>query len=584
MLSTQPRSPGAIPKRFLWPLGLLVPLLPFMAFGLVEATGLGVFWWWGPFFLFAIMPVLDTLIGKDAENPPDSAMKYLEDDRFYRWCTYLFLPLQYASLVWACGMWASGDLSLVESLGLAFTVGTRQRHRHQHRARAGPQAQAGRALAVEGRARADGLRPLLHRAQPRPPRAGGDAGGPGQLAARGVASGASCRARSPARSCRRGSSSASAASARACRFWSLRNDILNAWAMTVVLFAVLTAVFGWVVLPFLLLQAVFGFQLLEVVNYLEHYGLLRQKREDGRYERTEPRHSWNSNNVSSNVLLYHLQRHSDHHANPLRRYQALRHFDEAPELPSGYATMILLAYFPPIWRRVMDPKVREHYRGDLSLANVYAPKRAQVRPMSARRATRCWTRSTGCCADRTWSKLSMGEVARRAGVSRQTLYNEFGGRTEFARGADRARGRAPAGRPRARDRRPPGRPARGDRGRAALLPGGGRATTGWSSRWWPRPTTGCSRSSPTRDAVMTAARRTGWRASWSATFPAVERAAARRLTEVVVRLGISHAALPSGSPGQTAPRPHDGPRAAPRRARRSQGTLTRGLGIVEPRT
>ena len=93
--------------------------------------------------------------------------------------------------------------------------------------------------------------------------------------------------------------------------------------------------FGVVVLPYLIIQAIIGFSLLEVVNYLEHYGLLRQKREDGRYERTRPEHSWNSNNVASNVLLYHLQRHSDHHANPMRRYQALRHFDEAPELPTG---------------------------------------------------------------------------------------------------------------------------------------------------------------------------------------------------------------------------------------------------------
>src|ERR1041384_1140553 len=97
------------PKRYLWPLGLLVPLLPFMAWGLVEATGAGVFWWFGPFFVFVVMPFLDTAVGKDAENPPDSALKYLEEDRFYRWCTYLFLPLQYGSLVGACALWASGD-------------------------------------------------------------------------------------------------------------------------------------------------------------------------------------------------------------------------------------------------------------------------------------------------------------------------------------------------------------------------------------------------------------------------------------------------------------------------------------------
>ncbi len=152
--------------------------------------------------------------------------------------------------------------------------------------------------------------------------------------------------------------------------WTYRNDILNAWAMSVVLFGVLTAVFGLVVLPFLLLQAVLGFSLLEVVNYLEHYGLLRQRREDGRFERTRPEHSWNSNNVASNVLLYHLQRHSDHHANPIRRYQALRHYEEAPQLPTGYAGMIVLAAIPPLWKRTMDSRVLDHYEGDVTRANI----------------------------------------------------------------------------------------------------------------------------------------------------------------------------------------------------------------------
>jgi alkane 1-monooxygenase len=160
--------------------------------------------------------------------------------------------------------------------------------------------------------------------------------------------------------------------------WTLRNDILGAWAMTVALFAGLTIVFGPVVLPYLLLQAVLGFSLLEVVNYLEHYGLLRQKKEDGRYERCRAEHSWNSNNVASNVLLYHLQRHSDHHANPTRRYQALRHVDEAPQLPTGYAGMIVLAWIPPVWRRVMDHRLVEHYGGDVNRANIQPRARKRV--------------------------------------------------------------------------------------------------------------------------------------------------------------------------------------------------------------
>ena len=84
------------------------------------------------------------------------------------------------------------------------------------------------------------------------------------------------------------------------------------------------------------------------------------------------------------MLLYHLQRHSDHHANPTRRYQALRHFDEAPQLPTGYAGMILLALVPPVWRRVMDHRVLDHYDGDLARANIQPRARgARI----ARRAT-----------------------------------------------------------------------------------------------------------------------------------------------------------------------------------------------------
>jgi alkane 1-monooxygenase len=123
---------------------------------------------------------------------------------------------------------------------------------------------------------------------------------------------------------------------------------------------------------------VFGFTLLETVNYLEHYGLLRQKTESGRYERCAPAHSWNSDHIVTNLFLYHLQRHSDHHANPTRRYQTLRSMAGAPNLPSGYASMIGLTYFPPLWRRVMDHRVLDHYDGDLSRVNIHPRMRDKV--------------------------------------------------------------------------------------------------------------------------------------------------------------------------------------------------------------
>ena len=366
------------PKRYAWLLGLLVPLLPFMAWGLVAVTGLGVFWWWGPIWLFVLMPVLDTLIGKDSANPPDSVLKWLEQDRYYRWCTYAFIPLQYAALLLGCWLWASGDLGLVESIGLALTVGTvagiaiNTAHELGHKRASLERWLSKVALAQTGYGHFFIEHNRGHHvrvATPEDPASSRMGESFYRFWPRTVRGSLTSAWELEAERLRRLGSSPV----------SVRNDILQAWAMSVVLFAGLVAGFGVEVAPWLLVQAVFGFSLLEIVNYLEHYGLLRSKRDDGtdRYERTQPCHSWNSDNVSSNVLLYHLQRHSDHHAHPTRRFQALRHFDEAPELPSGYATMILLALVPPLWRRVMDPRVRAHYGGDLTRANVHPRQRAR---------------------------------------------------------------------------------------------------------------------------------------------------------------------------------------------------------------
>jgi alkane 1-monooxygenase len=151
--------------------------------------------------------------------------------------------------------------------------------------------------------------------------------------------------------------------------------------MSVVLWAAMLLWLGIDILPYLIIQMLIAITLLEAVNYLEHYGMLRQKVKSGdreRYERIDPSHSWNSDNIATNVLLYHLQRHSDHHAQPTRRYQALVSYNESPVLPTGYAGMILLALVPPAWRAVMDPRVLAHFDGDLSRANIQPGKRAKI--------------------------------------------------------------------------------------------------------------------------------------------------------------------------------------------------------------
>jgi alkane 1-monooxygenase len=364
------------PKRYAWLLGLLVPLLPFMAWGLVEATGWGGFWFWGPLFVFGVMPVLDTVIGKDDSNPPDSVVKWLEQDRYYRWCTYAFLPLQYVALVGGAWLLAGGDLSVVEKAGLALTLGCvngiaiNTAHELGHKRSSLERWLSRIALAPTGYGHFFIEHNRGHHVRVATPE--------DPASARMGESFYRFWPRTVAGSLRSSWELEAERLGRQGRGpWTLRNDILSAWAMSVVLAAGLVALFGVAILPYLVIQAVFGFSLLEVVNYLEHYGLLRGVREDGsgRYERTQPHHSWNSDNVSSNVLLYHLQRHSDHHAHPTRRFQALRHFDQAPELPSGYATMIVLALAPPLWRRVMDPRVLAHYGGDVTRANLHPPVR-----------------------------------------------------------------------------------------------------------------------------------------------------------------------------------------------------------------
>lgn len=119
------------------------------------------------------------------------------------------------------------------------------------------------------------------------------------------------------------------------------------------------ALAGWFGMALFVLQAVVAFILLEIINYVEHYGLMRRIQSDGRYERVEPHHSWNASHRITNYFLINLQRHSDHHTNPRRRFPILQHYgeEEAPQLPFGYPAMLIVALIPPLWFRLMDPKV-----------------------------------------------------------------------------------------------------------------------------------------------------------------------------------------------------------------------------------
>ncbi|GAA3396242.1 alkane 1-monooxygenase [Cryptosporangium minutisporangium] len=363
-------------RRYLWPSAIMVPILPFLSYGIVSQTGVEGWWWLTPGLVFVLIPLVDMVGGDDVGNPPEDAAKTLQADRYYRWLTYLYLPLQLGGLVLGSWQWQQGDLGWVGLLGILVSVGTvngiaiNAAHELGHKRENLERWLSKIALAptAYGHFYVEHNRGHHTRvATPEDP-ASSRLGetfwrfwprtvwGSLQSAWHLESSRFTLRKRNP---------------------WTWRNDVLNAWVMTLVLFVALTVAFGPGLIPFLIAQAVLGFSFLEVVNYLEHYGL-RRERVGSRYEKVDEQHSWNSNRLVTNMFLYQLQRHSDHHANPIRRYQILRTFDTSPQLPAGYATMIVVALFPPLWHRIMDPRVIAHYDGDLDRANLHAPARARL--------------------------------------------------------------------------------------------------------------------------------------------------------------------------------------------------------------
>lgn len=123
----------------------------------------------------------------------------------------------------------------------------------------------------------------------------------------------------------------------------------------------LLALIYWFAGPYVLLMfviaAIFSFLMLETINYIEHYGLRRQKLDNGRYERVQPYHSWNSNHELGRILLYELTRHSDHHYLANKKYQLLDHHENAKQLPYGYPTSMLISMVPPLWFKIMNPRI-----------------------------------------------------------------------------------------------------------------------------------------------------------------------------------------------------------------------------------
>ncbi|AWN16164.1 alkane 1-monooxygenase [Salinisphaera sp. LB1] len=356
-------------KRWLWPMGFGIVMLVAAATLAGWLSGLTVLMFAGPITVYGIVPLLDFTIGKDSSNPPERVLAALEDDPFYRYSTYIYVLVQLVLFVGVCAIVGTQPLTIGQWLGFVSTIGMlsgisiNTAHELGHKNTVIESWLAKIALAPVAYGHFYVEHNFGHHsrvATPEDPASARMGESFWRFLPRTVLGSArSAWHIEKRRLARKGLST-----------WSPRNEVLQSWGMTAVLWIGMVAAFGIQLLPFLIVQAVLGASLLEAVNYCEHYGLLRQKDANGRYQRCRPEHSWNNDHIVTNIFLFHLQRHSDHHAHPTRRYQSLRHFDEAPELPTGYAGMIVLAYVPWLWYRVMDPRVANHYGGDIRRANL----------------------------------------------------------------------------------------------------------------------------------------------------------------------------------------------------------------------
>jgi alkane 1-monooxygenase len=313
-------------------------------------------------FVFIVVPFLDYLIQKDTVNVPDHEISEINKEKFYRLVLYTWVFVQLAVLIWAFHYVAFNPLSIWE--WIAMTTGTAlitggvgitvahelghkkgnleqfyakillmtvcymhfiiEHNRGHHVKVATPEDPASSRLnenfySFWWRSVKDGYWSAWHLEKER-------------LVKKDL------------------------------KVLSIQNQMVLFFILPILFIVTVTLLFyflespfyGWIPL-FFFLQSFFAFSLLEIVNYIEHYGMERKLLSNGRYEKVNPLHSWNASQRISNFMLFQLQRHSDHHAYAHKPYQVLNHYDESPQLPAGYSAMLILALFPPIWFKIMNP-------------------------------------------------------------------------------------------------------------------------------------------------------------------------------------------------------------------------------------
>ncbi len=313
-----------------------------------------------PVVTWYLFSALDAVLGLNLEN---ADLETDDDDlTLYKAITTLWVPLQFLTLfglIWYAGH--TDHLSALEKIGLFFgvgvitgTVGINYSHELMHQ-----KSRAERwlgdlllAMVLYSHFRSEHL--LVHHryvATPRDPVTARYNEGFHRFYPRVLISSLKSAFRAEREKL-----------AKADRDWSdPSNPFWRYWALQLAMLALALLLAGWPGLLLFICQAGVAIWQLELVNYVEHYGLTRKHLGDGKYEHVMPHHSWNAAHKASNWLLINLQRHSDHHYKPNRRFPLLQNYTDAqaPQLPYGYPVMTMAAMVPPLWRRIMNPRVKK---------------------------------------------------------------------------------------------------------------------------------------------------------------------------------------------------------------------------------
>jgi alkane 1-monooxygenase len=363
-------SPSYIDKkRFAWLFSVVGPAISLVGTVAVSNFGIGCWILFFPLvFYYFFVPLLDFLIGEDTSNPPEASIAALEADAYYRWITYATIPILWVAVIFNCIFLCTFTLTATEWIATVITTGSvlgfglNVSHELGHKLQTLPRKIAlfNTALGAYGHFSIEHNRGHhRHVSTPEDPASSKMGENIYQFARREM----------PGAVLRAWRLEADRLQRLGKPVWHFENEILQALGLTALVYGSLIGLYGFDMVVVLIPVAIWGAFQLTSANYVEHYGIQRLKTANGNYETCQPHHSWNSNHLVSNLVLFQLQRHSDHHTHPGRSYQSLRDFPELPRLPSGYFGMFFLAYFPPLWYRVMDPLLIKTLQGDVARIN-----------------------------------------------------------------------------------------------------------------------------------------------------------------------------------------------------------------------